>query len=74
MISRYITKRPRSTFWQLLVPVPKDLQEAFGPKEFTRSIGERDSTYNPDGITLSRKAEIIALIEYPEGLVPHPMN
>lgn len=41
---------------------------------FGHERGFTYSTYNPDGITLSRKAEIIALIKYPEGLVPHPMN
>ena len=28
--------------------------------------------YNPDGIQLSRKAEIIALIAYPGVTIPHP--
>ena len=28
--------------WQLRVPVPKDVQEAFGRREVTRSLGERD--------------------------------
>lgn len=38
MLERYLTKRKRSKFWQLRVPVPKDLQASFGRKEFTRSL------------------------------------
>jgi hypothetical protein len=42
MLDRYLTKRPGSTYWQLRVPVPKDVQAQFGRKEVTRSLLDRD--------------------------------
>ncbi|WP_440977853.1 DUF6538 domain-containing protein [Sphingomonas pseudosanguinis] len=42
MLDRYLTKRPRSGYWQLRVPVPRDVQAAYGRKEVTVSLRERD--------------------------------
>lgn len=42
MLDRYLWKRPRSAFWQLRVPVPKDVQKAFGRAVVTRSLREHD--------------------------------
>lgn len=42
MIDRYITRRPRSRFWQLRVPLPIDIQIATHRKEFTKSLGTED--------------------------------
>lgn len=42
MLDRYLWKRPRSAFWQLRVPVPKDVQEVFGKDVVTRSLREHD--------------------------------
>lgn len=38
----YLKKRPGSSFWQLRVPVPVDVQLAYGRREFTKSLGEHD--------------------------------
>lgn len=42
MLDRYLTKRPQSGYWQLRVPVPRDVQAAYGRKEVTVSLRERD--------------------------------
>ena len=41
MIDKYIRLRPGSSSWQLIVPVPKAVQAAFGRKIVTKSLGER---------------------------------
>lgn len=42
MLTKYLTMRPRSSYWQLRVPVPADIQGKVGRKEVTKSLGERD--------------------------------
>lgn len=44
MLDRYIKRRPRSANWQLRVPVPKDVQAAFGRPVVTRSLKTSDKT------------------------------
>ncbi|MDF2496113.1 DUF6538 domain-containing protein [Sphingomonas sp.] len=42
MLTKYMTKRPGSSKWQLRVPVPKDVQAAYGRKVVTQSLGVED--------------------------------
>lgn len=42
MLQHYITRRPRSRFFQLRVPLPVDIQHATGRKEFTKSLKTED--------------------------------
>lgn len=42
MLDSYIKLRPRSSFWQIRVPVPKDVKKEFGREEHTESLKERD--------------------------------
>jgi integrase len=42
MLTKYMTKRPGSSKWQLRVPVPKDVQAAYGRKVVTQSLGIED--------------------------------
>lgn len=42
MLDRYLVKRPRSRYWQLRIPVPKDVQGSYGRKVVTRSLKETD--------------------------------
>lgn len=42
MLDTYMKLRPGSSFWQIRVPVPKDVQGEVGQKEHTRSLRERD--------------------------------
>lgn len=44
MLDRYLTKRRRSRYWQLRVPVPADLHAAVGKKVVTQSLRECDRT------------------------------
>ena len=42
MLNRYLTKRPRSRFYQLRVPVPENIQPLLGKKEHTKSLETED--------------------------------
>ena len=42
MLEHYLTKRPRSRYWQLRLPVPVDVQGPFGRKVVTMSLREED--------------------------------
>jgi integrase len=42
MLDSYLKRRPGSVIWQLRVPVPKDVQAAYGRREVTKSLGEAE--------------------------------
>ena len=42
MLDSYLSKRPGSSYLQLRVPVPVDVQAMYGRKEFTKSLRERN--------------------------------
>lgn len=42
MLDSYLKRRPGTFIWQLRVPVPQDVQAAYGRKEFTKTLGEAD--------------------------------
>jgi integrase len=41
-LKRYMRKRPGSVMWQLRKPVPADVQDAFGHRVITRTLGTSD--------------------------------
>lgn len=67
----------KKTFHSFRKNVTRIMERAGVPENewaqvFGHERGFTYGTYNPDGITLGRKADIIALIEYPGVSVPHP--
>lgn len=70
-------KDRRKTFHSFRKNVTKIMERAGVPEnEWAQVLGHERGftyqTYNPDGITLSRKAEIIELIQYQELEIPFP--